>query len=218
MSESSTPQFIDPIDPQRYNVFAIDDYLRTIANPAARERLIHDHGLDPEVMSRYEDENDLPRGAFELAVMLSDLRVQQMTDEMTKLTLASVDKPELKVELAQKDFTMRRGLIALYPRAMHFLTQYEGKLAAGSGRSVLFSQAYYEEDLCSPTFCVFVIAFVVLLVNVAKTVNYAANYNYQVNLNCSLNANFGSACDVNAQASASASAAASASATAAGAE
>ena len=120
-------RFEIPIDSSAYNLFAIDDYLRSIRTAEDRQKLIRSVGYSPELREEYEQRRGLPRGAVELAMMAEDKRVKELSDKLSQRFWVGVEKnftpQEVKQFYLEVD-SMSAGLRALYPEAVQFLKQY----------------------------------------------------------------------------------------------
>ncbi len=115
------------IPASEYNLFAIDDYLRSIRTPEARQRLIRRVGYSAEKRSAFERKLNLPRGAVELAMMAEDQRLKDMSERMTRKLAASMKKqvsPQETRKFYLEVDSMMNGLQALYPDALQFMKQY----------------------------------------------------------------------------------------------
>jgi len=120
-------RFEIPIDPSAYNLFAVDDYLRSIRTSEDRQKLIRSVGYSAQRRERYERKHGLPRGAVELAMMAEDKRVKELSDKLAQKFWLGVEQKRTPQEL--KEFylevdSMSAGLRALYPEAIQFLRQY----------------------------------------------------------------------------------------------
>ncbi len=120
-------RFEIPIDPSAYNLFAIDDYLRSIRTPEDRKKLIREVGLSAQARAAFERRSGLPRGAVELAMMTEDKRVQAMSEKLAQRLGDSAGKP-MSPQDARKFYlevdSIMSGLRTLYPEAIHFLKEY----------------------------------------------------------------------------------------------
>src|SRR5437016_2833037 len=76
--------FLIPISPTEYNLFAIDDYLRSIRTSEERQKLMKGVGYSAQRRESYEARLGLPRGAVELAMMAEDQRVKELSDKLTQ--------------------------------------------------------------------------------------------------------------------------------------
>jgi hypothetical protein len=56
-----------------WNIQSMERFLRIIGDPQERRNIVHRHGNNADSISRYEADNDLPSGAFEVVVMLNAL-------------------------------------------------------------------------------------------------------------------------------------------------
>lgn len=120
-------RFEIPIDPSAYNLFAIDDYLRSIRTSEDRQKLIRSVGYSAKRRDAYEKRHGLPRGAIELAMMAEDQRVKELSDKLAQKFWLGVEEKrtpqELKAFYLEVD-SISAGLRALYPDAIQFLRQY----------------------------------------------------------------------------------------------
>ncbi len=119
------------IPASEYNLFAIEDYLRSIRTPQARQRLIRRVGYSAEKRAAFERKLNLPRGAVELAMMAEDQRLKEMSERLTRKLAAGIKKqvsPQETRQLYLEVDSMMNGLQALYPDALQFTKQY-GMLA-----------------------------------------------------------------------------------------
>jgi len=120
-------RFEIPISAAEFNLFAVDDYLRSIGTAEARQGLIRRVGYSAEKRSAFEADAGLPRGAVELAMMVEDQRVKDLSERLSR-ELAhgmakQVDPQETRRFYLEVDSIMN-GLQALYPDAIRFLKQY----------------------------------------------------------------------------------------------
>jgi len=120
-------RFEIPIGTSQYNLFAIDDYLRSIRTPEERQKLIQSVGYSARMREEYEARNGLPRGAVEMAMMAEDRRVKELSEKLSNRIAAGVcdqlSAQEAKQFYLEVDSIMG-GLRALYPEAISFLRQY----------------------------------------------------------------------------------------------
>jgi hypothetical protein len=122
-----TRRFEIPIDPSAYNLFAIDDYLRSIRTAEDRQKLIRSVGYSPQLREAYERRHGLPRGAVEVAMMAEDSRVKELSEKFSQRFWVAVEQKASPQELKQfylEVESMSSGLRALYPEAVEFLRQY----------------------------------------------------------------------------------------------
>ena len=113
-------RFEIPIDPVAYNLFAIDDYLRSIRTPEDRKKLIRKVGYSAELRDAYERKHGLPRGAVELAMMTEDRRVKEMSDKLAQRLAGRAGKemsPQESRQLYLEVDSIMTGLRSLYPEA-----------------------------------------------------------------------------------------------------
>lgn len=120
-------RFEIPMEPQGYNVFLIDDYLRTIRSHEERLKLIRTVGYSAEKREEYERKRGLPRGAVEMALMCEDRQIGELNalvnQKMNKLYEKKATPTEVNeafMEVASRTV----GIRALYPEAFQFLMQY----------------------------------------------------------------------------------------------
>jgi hypothetical protein len=122
-----TSRFEIPLDAAAYNLFAIDDYLRSIRTPEDRQKLIRSVAYSPMLRESYEREHGIPRGAVEVAMMAEDPRVKQLTEKLSEKFWVAVEQQTSPQELKQfyaEVESMSSGLRTLYPEAVEFLKQY----------------------------------------------------------------------------------------------
>lgn len=120
-------RFEIPIDPVAYNLFAIDDYLRSIRTSEDRQKLIREVGYSPERRDVFERKHGLPRGAVELAMMTEDRRVKEMSEKLTRRLAGRAGQqltPQESRQLYLEVDSIMTGLRALYPEAIQFLKHY----------------------------------------------------------------------------------------------
>jgi hypothetical protein len=120
-------RFEIPVEPQGYNLFLIDDYLRTVRSQKERQKLIREVGYSAEKREAYERSAGLPRGAVELALLAEDKRVAELSNLLNTKLNKLYDKNATREEIntAFKDAGSRAaGIKALYPEAFQFLLQY----------------------------------------------------------------------------------------------
>ncbi|HZV36456.1 MAG TPA: hypothetical protein VFB72_17905, partial [Verrucomicrobiae bacterium] len=120
-------RFEMPVEPQGYNVFLIDDYLRSLRSHEERMKLITTHGYSAEKRGEFERERGLPRGAVELALVCEDKQLKELNatfrERLSKLQ-AENGPPEKMTELLTEIASRAAGVRALYPEAFQFLSQY----------------------------------------------------------------------------------------------
>jgi hypothetical protein len=120
-------RFEIPVEPDGFNTFLIDDYLRLIQSPERRKDIIATVGYSPQLREAYEKSHGLPRGAVELAMLTEDRRFKEWNERIVKKFTGkdpgSLDQKEIQEALMQVQ-SMGQGLQALYPEAVHFLMQY----------------------------------------------------------------------------------------------
>ncbi len=120
-------RFEIPVEPNGFNAFVIDDYLRMIQTPERRQSLIATVGYSPQLREAYEKSRGLPRGAVELAMLTEDRRFKSWNEKIVKRFTGkdpgSLDQKQISEALMEVQ-SMGQGLQALYPEAVHFLMQY----------------------------------------------------------------------------------------------
>jgi hypothetical protein len=120
-------RFEIPIDASAYNLFAVDDYLRSIRTPEDRQKLIRSVGYSSRLREEYERRHGLPRGAVEVAMMAEDKRVKELSEKLSQKFWVAVEQKVSAQEMKQfylEVESMSTGLRSLYPEAVHFLKQY----------------------------------------------------------------------------------------------
>ncbi|PWU18826.1 MAG: hypothetical protein C5B50_08130 [Verrucomicrobia bacterium] len=120
-------RFEIPIEPKGYNLFLIDDYLRTLRSKEERKKLIREVGYSAEKREEYERSHSLPRGAIELALLAEDKKAAELNDMLTKRMKKLYDDkaPQEEVQALFKEAGSRAaGIKALYPEAFQFIMQY----------------------------------------------------------------------------------------------
>jgi hypothetical protein len=115
------------VEPNGFNAFLIDDYLRMIQTPEKRKEIITTVGYSPQMREAYEKSHNLPRGAVELAMMTEDRRFKEWNERITRRLTGrdpgSLDQTEMKHALMEVQ-SLGQGLQSLYPEAVHFLMHY----------------------------------------------------------------------------------------------
>ena len=109
------------------NLFAVDDYLRSIQSESDRKKLISRVGYSATKRAAYEKKHQLPRGAVEVAMMMDDRRFKQLNTMLAQqLAQASSEgaKPEVLAKFYQEASSMSMGLAQLYPDAQDFFLQH----------------------------------------------------------------------------------------------
>ena len=109
------------------NLFAVDDYLRSIQSVEDRKAMVMKIGFSASRRAAYEKKNQLPRGAVELAQMLDDRRYREMQEKLTKswTSVSAQAAPPEELSLYYREAaTITLGLSQLYPEAFNFLLQY----------------------------------------------------------------------------------------------
>lgn len=109
------------------NLFAVDDFLREMATPEARQALIAGAGASRQTRSEYEKRHGLPHGSVELVMLSEDKRIRELDALIRERMPALLDKnakPEVLEELYRHAFSMGRGMQQLYPDASDFMLQY----------------------------------------------------------------------------------------------
>jgi len=109
------------------NLFAVDDFLRSMASAEARRKLILTAGASRESREAYEKKNGLPHGSVELVMLMEDKRFREL-DRLLRSRLPELSdrntKPEVIEEIYRLSFSLGRGLKQLYPDAADFMLQY----------------------------------------------------------------------------------------------
>lgn len=120
-------RFEIPMDPPGYNLFLIDDYMRTVRSKEERQKLIREVGYSTEKREEYERSHGLPRGALELALLAEDKRVAELNDmlnkNLNKLYQEKASREQVNA-LFMEAGSRAAGIKALYPEAFQFLMQY----------------------------------------------------------------------------------------------
>ncbi len=114
---------IDPIEPKKFNLFAVDDFIRMSHAPSSRLALIQRHGQTRIAREKYEIENSLPSGAFEYAVMMADPRVQKIIAGLNARVELCRNDEDYKIILMDFNSALE-GIYKLYPGAMNFIIAY----------------------------------------------------------------------------------------------
>lgn len=120
-------RFEIPIDSSAYNLFAIDDYLRSIRTREGRQKLIRSVGYSARLRAEYERRHGLPRGAVQLAMVTEDRRVQELSDKMSRKFVGAMEQkasPQEMKQLYLEVESLCTGLRTLYPEAVEFMKQY----------------------------------------------------------------------------------------------
>ncbi len=115
------------MEPQGYNVFLIDDFMRTIRSHEERVRLSREIGYSAEKREEYEHKSGLPRGAVELMLMAEDKRVIELNELLNKKLQKLYERkasPEEVNKLFMEAGSLTAGIRTLYPEAFQFLQQY----------------------------------------------------------------------------------------------
>lgn len=126
-----SPRFEIPVSVDdslsKINLFAVDDYLRSIQSEADRRKLIAKVGYSAAKRSAYEKKNQLPHGAVEVAMMMDDRRFRELNNLLAK-QLSTVSsggaKPEVLAKFYQDSASISMGLAQLYPDAQDFFLQH----------------------------------------------------------------------------------------------
>ncbi len=130
-------RFEIPVELADYNIFAIDDFLRSIRTTEQCQKLIQTVGYSAARRRAYETEHGLPSGAVELAMLAQDRRVKELGEKLNhRLGLSQASQPtpqQLKAFYYDVD-SMASGLRELYPEALQFLKNY-GALAQRNKRT-----------------------------------------------------------------------------------
>jgi hypothetical protein len=130
-------RFEIPVELADYNIFAIDDFLRSMRTVEQRQELIKKVGYSAAGRRAYETEHGLPSGAVELAMLAQDRRVKEMGENLRErfgLGGTSQPTPQQLKELYYEIASMTGGLRELYPEALRFLKNY-GVLAQRNKRT-----------------------------------------------------------------------------------
>jgi hypothetical protein len=109
------------------NLFAVDDFLRSMASADARRKLILTAGASRERRQAYEEKHGLPHGSVELAMLMEDKRFRELDRWLRNRLPELADKntkPEAIEEIYRLSFSLGRGLKQLYPDAADFMLQY----------------------------------------------------------------------------------------------
>lgn len=150
-------RFEMPVEPQGYNLFLIDDYLRSLRSHEERMKLINTYGYSAEKRDEFERSHGLPHGAVELALVCEDRQLQEL-NTMLNTKLAKLQEehapPEKTKELFTEISSRAAGVRSLYPEAFQFLSQYSAlskRNASAFRGDYRFSNEYkiLEAD-CSP--------------------------------------------------------------------
>jgi hypothetical protein len=130
-------RFEIPVELGDYNIFAIDDFLRSIRTPEQCQKLIATVGYSAARRRAYETEHGLPSGAVELAMLAQDRRVKELGEKLNhRLGLSQAAPPtpqQLKAFYSDAE-SLTSGLRELYPEALRFLRNY-GVLAQRNKRT-----------------------------------------------------------------------------------
>ena len=130
-------RFEIPVDLADYNIFSIDDFLRSIRTPERRQKLVETVGYSAARRRAYETGHGLPSGAVELAMLAQDRQVKELGEKLNQrlgLTGDSTPSPQQLKTLYYEVESMTTGLRELYPEALQFLKNY-GALAQRNKRS-----------------------------------------------------------------------------------
>jgi hypothetical protein len=122
-------RFEIPVNPAglNYNLFAIDDFLRSIQTSEQRKELIATVGYSPRKREQYERKRGLPHGAVELAMMVEDRRVQEINQLLAERLPALYNREASQqqiLDLYQEIASISVGLRNNYPDATGFLIAY----------------------------------------------------------------------------------------------
>jgi hypothetical protein len=181
-------RFEIPVEPHGYNIFLIDDYLRTIRSHEERLKLIRTVGYSADKREEYERARGLPHGAVELALMCEDRQIGELNNFVNKRLNVLYEHKASPAEIndALLDVGSRTaGIRSLYPEAFQFLTQYNS-LARRSASSFKgdyrFNNEYKLMQVdCSPTSNV--LSCGPDPVNVCVNINYVVFINVGVGYN-----------------------------------
>jgi hypothetical protein len=175
-------RFEIPVEPHGYNMFLIDDYLRTIRSHEERIKLINTVGYSAEKRAEFERECGLPHGAVELALMCEDRQIGELNAFVNKkLNILYEQKadPAAVNEALMEVGSRSVGIRSLYPEAFQFLIQYNSlaKRNASSFRGdYRFGNEYKLMQVdCSPSSNVLTCG--------PDPVNVCVNINYVVFIN-----------------------------------
>jgi hypothetical protein len=165
------------VEPKGYNIFLIDDFLRTIRSHEERLRLINTVGYSEEKRDTFERERGLPHGAVELALMCEDKQVVELNAYVNNRLTALYDRKASREEINEalmEAGSRGVGIKALYPDAFQFLAQY-GAMARRSSSAFRgdyrFNNEYKLMQVdCTPTSDA----------NSCSPVNYCTSINYVV--------------------------------------
>ena len=178
-------RFEIPIPPRGYNMFLIDDYLRTIRSHEERVKLINTYGFSAEKRGEYERAHSLPHGAVELALLCEDRQLNELNSYINNTMNGLYERKASPEEIneALTDFASRSGGIrTLYPDAFQFLVQYSSmarRNASAFRGDYRFNNEYKLMRIdCSPT----------ANAQTCSPVNYCVSINYVVALNVAVEA------------------------------
>ncbi len=149
-------RFEIPLEPGQYNLFEIDDYLRSIRSSKERQELIKTVGYSSELRRDFERKRHLPYGAVELAVMAEDKRIKELNEIIRKrLVPEQAEKmtPEQLMDFYHELESMAIGLKSLYPEAVQFMIAYGAlarKNAAAFRGDYQFSNEYKLMHIACP--------------------------------------------------------------------
>jgi hypothetical protein len=130
-------RFEIPVELADYNIFAIDDFLRSIRTAEQCRKLIATVGYSAARRRAYESEHGLPSGAVELAMLAQDRRIKELGEKLTRrfgLSKASQPTPQQLKAFYYEVESVTSGLRELYPEALRFLKNY-GVLARRNKRT-----------------------------------------------------------------------------------
>jgi radical SAM superfamily enzyme YgiQ (UPF0313 family) len=120
-------RFEIPVEPQGYNIFQIDDYLRSLRSHEERVKLINSVGYSAEKREEFERSRGLPHGAVELALVCEDKQIAEL-NQMVNKKMNRLYEEKASPEQINEAFTeigsRAAGIRALYPEAFQFLMQY----------------------------------------------------------------------------------------------
>jgi hypothetical protein len=176
-------RFEIPVETHGYNMFLIDDYLRSMRSHEERLKLINTVGYSAQKRAEYERDHGLPHGAVELAMMCEDRQIAELNDyvnhKLTNLYGGQQPAPEQINDALREVASRTGGIRTLYPEAFQFLTQYNllaSRSAAVFRGDYRFNNEYKLMQVdCSPTSNVLTCG--------PSPVNACVNINYVVFVN-----------------------------------
>ena len=153
-------RFEIPVESTGYNIFMVDDFLRSLRSREERLKLINTFGYSAEKREEYERRSGLPRGAVELALVCEDKQILELNrsvmEKLNKLHAEKASPEQFKEAFKEVDIASRAaGIQALYPEAFQFLAQYSAlaRRSASSFRGDYPFNNEYKITLadCSPS-------------------------------------------------------------------